>query len=80
MKKKHIVMLLLAIGVSLLILSVVLSCIAMRNVSIIGGAGWPTFWFVFTTRNGGLYYLLARLGIYFLLAGGIVALIKKKNQ
>ena len=79
MKKKHIVMLLLAVGVSLPVISVVLTSIAMRNVRIIGGADWPTYWFVFTTRNGGLYYLLARLGLYSLLAAGIVALVKKKK-
>ena len=79
MKKKHIVMLLLAVGCSLLVLSVILTVNAMRHMSIIGGAGWSTFWVVFQIRHRGLYYLLARLGIYTLLTAGIVALIKKKK-
>jgi hypothetical protein len=53
---------------------------AAKNVSIIGGVGWTTLWLLFTTRNRGLYFLLARLGIYAVLSAIVVGLIKKKSK
>lgn len=80
MKKKYIVIGLLSVGVGLMVLSVVLTIMAAKNVSIIGGVGWPTLWVLFTTRNRGLYFLLARLGIYAVLSAIVVGLIKKKSK
>ena len=80
MKKKYIVIGLLSVGVGLMVLSVVLTIIAAKNVSIIGGVGWPTLWLLFRTRNRGLYFLLARLGICAVLSAIVVGLIKKKSK
>lgn len=80
MRKKHIVILLLTVGVSLLLLSVILSFITTANANIIGGAGWPTFWFVFRCGRGGLFLNLARLGMVGIIASVVVGLIKKKSD
>ena len=79
MKKKHLVILLLAIGVSLVLLSVILTNNELQNMSIIGGISWPTYWFAFTTRKGGLYFNLAGLGIAVIIASIVVGMIKKKT-
>ena len=79
MKKKHLVILLLAFGVSLVLLSAILTNNELKNVSIIGGISWPTYWFVFTTRKGGLYVNFAGLGIATIIASIVVGFIKKKK-
>lgn len=48
-------------------------------MSIIGGISWPTYWFAFTTRKGGLYFNLAGLGIAAIIASIVVGMIKKKT-
>jgi hypothetical protein len=77
MKKKHLVLLLLAVGVSLMLLSVILCSNELKNMSIIGGISRPTYRFVFTTRKGGLYFNLAGLDLVTVLASVIVGIVKK---
>ena len=79
MKKKLIVILLLAVGISLLLLSVILAGIETGTLDIIGGAGFPTFWYVFQCWRGGLYLNLARFGLTGIIASIVVGLIKKKK-
>ena len=78
MKRKHIIISLLAVGVILLCLSVILAVIATGNKNIIGGAGWPTFQFVFTCEKQGLYSKLANCGIAAIIAS-IAGIVKKKT-
>lgn len=79
MKKKHIVVSLLTIGVVLLCLSIVLAMIATGNKNIIGGADLPTFLFVFYYEKRGLYSTLAFLGIAASIASAIVGGVKKRK-
>ena len=77
MRKKHIVVLLLAVGIVLLGVSVVLAIIATGNKNIIGGADLSTFLFVFTYEKRGLYSTLAFLGIAAIAASVVVSVVKK---
>ncbi len=79
MNKKHIATILLVIGILLLCLSIVLAVIATGNKNIIGGAGFPTFVFVFFRENKGLYSTLAFCGIVSLIASAIIRLRKTKQ-
>ena len=79
MKKKHIVILLLAIGLALLLTSVILAGIETGNKNIIGGAGLPTFVLVFHHEKGGIYYNLASLGVCSIIASIVVGIVKKKK-
>ena len=47
------------LAIALLVLSIILPTIATANTNIIGGAGWPTFWFYFQKTA-----LLAWLGTF----------------
>ena len=80
MKKKHIVILLLAIGLVLLLTSVILAGIETENKDIVGGAGLPTFVLVFHHEKGGIYYNLASLGVCSIIASIVVGITKKKKQ
>ena len=79
MKKKHIVVSLLTIGVVLLSLSVILAMIATGNKNIIGGADLPTFLFVFYYEKRGLYSTLAFFGIAAIIASAVVGRVKKSK-
>ncbi len=79
MKKKHIVVFLLAIGVVLLCLSIIFAVIATGNKNIIGGADLPTFLFVFYYEKRGLYSTLAFLGISAMIASAVVGMVKKRK-
>lgn len=79
MKKKHIVILLLAIGLVLLLTSVILTFMEASKIDVIGGAGLPTLWFVFCSAKNGLYYNLAFLGVCTIIASIVVGIIKKKK-
>ena len=78
MKKKQIVILLVAVGIALLVISVALAVMATASKNIIGGADLPTFLFVFSCEKGGLYSILASLGIAAIIASIAVGLCKKK--
>ena len=75
MKKKHLAIILLVIGILLLCLSAVLTAISMSNISIIGGADWPTFKFLFFEENKTLVFF----GILSLVVSVIVWLRKTKQ-
>ena len=78
MKKKHIVLSLLIIGIVLLVVSVILAAMATAGKTIIGGADLPTFLFVFVSEKGGLYSILASLGLAAIIASIVAGLCKKK--
>lgn len=78
MRKKHIAVLLLAVGIVLLGISVVLAIIATGNKNIIGGADFPTFLFVFYHEKRGLYSTLAFSGIAAIIALVVVGMAKEK--
>lgn len=63
MKRKSMKIALLAVGVLLLCASFILTLASMANVNIIGGADWPTFFFIFFKKSGGLHFILALLGV-----------------
>ena len=79
MKKKHIVILLLAIGLVLLLTSVILAFMEASKIDVIGGAGLPTLRFAFHSAKNGLYYNLAFLGVCTIIASIVVGIIKKKK-
>ncbi len=79
MKKKHIVILLLAIGLVLLLTPIILAVIETGNKDIVGGAGFPTFRFVFRNEKGGLYYNMAFFGICTIIASIVVGIVKKEK-
>lgn len=78
MKKKQIVILLVAVGIALLVISVALAVMATAGKNIIGGADLPTFLFVFYHEKRGLYSTLASLGVAAIIASFVVGLCKKK--
>lgn len=78
MKKRHIVLSLMAIGIVLLVASVALAVMATAGKNIIGGADLPTFLFVFYHEKRGLYSTLASLGVAAIIASFVVGLCKKK--
>ena len=78
MKKKHIVLSLLTLGIVLLVVSVALAVMATASKNIIGGADLPTFLFVFVSEKGGLYSILASLGLAAIIASIVAGLCKKK--
>ena len=80
MKKKHVVILLLAVGIVLLLTTVILASIETGNKNIIGGADLPTFVLVFHHEKGGIYYNLASLGVCSIIASIVVGITKKKKQ
>ena len=79
MKKKHISIILLVIGIVLLCSSIVLAVIATENKNIIGGVDFPTFVFVFFRENKGLYSTIAFCGIVALISSVVVKLRKAKK-
>ena len=68
--KNGLKLLLILLGVLLMCVSVVVTLVSAANVSIIGGAGWPTFWFYFQKHGW-----LAGLGVILVITGIV---IKKK--
>ena len=75
--KKAIVISLLILGILLICFSLVATVVQTANTSIIGGAGFPTLYYVFFSANHGLYFRLACAGIVCIASGAIVNLIKK---
>ena len=81
MKKKYITAALLFIGALLICLSVILALTAAAEKNIIGGADFPTFWFVFCHQNSGIYSTLAIVGIAVIIVALIFSNLKKhKNK
>lgn len=78
MKRKSITLIFLIVGIILLTSSIILTAIATTNTNVIGGTDLPTFGFVFFHQNGGIYFVLATLGIIVILASVIVRMTKKK--
>ena len=63
MKKTHVALILLIVGILLLCLSVIPAALSTAQKDVIGGADLPTFLFVFSREHGGLYSILALLGV-----------------
>ena len=80
MKKKYLAITLAVIGVILVCLSVVLAYNAMNDMHLIGGADWPTFKFVFSRGNGGLYAALAGVGCIAVIVALILGIKRKKRN
>lgn len=76
MKKKVVSNVFLIAGIIMAVLSVVLTFVTASKIDIIGGADWPTLFFVFYAKNNGLYFNLCCLGV----VGIIVGLILKKTK
>ncbi len=79
MKKKHITLSLLVIGIILLCASIIPAIIETANTDIIGGAGFPTFQLIFSYKYGGLYSILAFNGVVAIIAALLVGLVKRKK-
>lgn len=77
MKKNHIFVLLLTIGIFLILGSVAFAVISTASKDIIGGADFPTFRYVFLYEKRGLYSTLAFLGTALVVASIV---IKRKNK
>jgi len=78
MKKKPSVVLLFAGGAIILCVSIILAIIATGTKNVIGGADFPTFWFVFFFEKRGLYVTLAFLGVAAIIAS-VVGMVKRKQ-
>ena len=79
MNKRIIMWLLIAGGAVLIGLAVILALGEMSTMSIVGGADWPTFQFVFYHRNNGLYSNLAGIGGLGILTALILGIAGKKK-
>lgn len=78
MKRKHIIILLLILGLALVFIPLALTYVATINTNIIGGADWPTFKFVFSRSFNELYPLLTFLGILSIIAAILIGILRKK--
>ncbi|MBE6542474.1 MAG: hypothetical protein E7672_08550 [Ruminococcaceae bacterium] len=79
MKRNRIVTLLIAVGTALLLTSLSLTINSTANKSIIGGADFPTFLFIFSSERGGLYLALTCAAIIIIIAALIVHFTKNKT-
>lgn len=77
MNKKHIIILLLILGFALVFIPLALTYVATINANIIGGAGWPTFKFIFFRSFNGLYPLLTFLGMLSIIAAILIGALKR---
>ena len=80
MKKKHIAIIFLCLGIVLVCLSIVLAIIVAMNKDIIGGADLPTVLLVLRHENKGVYFYLHICGIISLIVSAIIALKAKKHK
>lgn len=80
MKKKHLVIGLLAVGVVLVSISLILAGICAGNKSIIGGVSFPTFQYVFRCEKNGLYFRLCSWGGAAIIASIVTGLAKKRTK
>ena len=78
MKKKPIVIALFIVGLVFICLSIALAFIATANKNIIGGADWPTFIYVFSHENRGIYSTLACCGVIAIVVSVVMGLKKKR--
>lgn len=78
MKKKPIVIALFIVGLVFICLSIALAFIATANKNIIGGADWPTFIYVFSHENRGIYSTLACCGVIATVVSVVMGLKKKR--
>ena len=78
MKKNRIVIALFIVGIAFMCLSVVLAVVATANKNIIGGADWPTFVYVFSHENRGIYSTLACCGVIAIVVSVVMGLKKKQ--
>ena len=80
MKKKNLNIVLLITGILLLILSVILAIIETANINIIGGAGLPTFFFIFYGAKKGLYSTIAFISIITIISSIIISILNKRKN
>ena len=79
MKKKPLVITLLATGIALVLLSLILAVSATAKLDIIGGASFPTFSLVFWHSHGGIYATTACIGVLLMVAALVVGFLKKSK-
>ena len=72
MKKKHVIILLLSVGIFLILGSVAFAVVSTASKDIIGGADFPTFRYVFLYENRGLYSTLTLFGIVLVIASFVI--------
>ena len=77
-KKNWVTAGLLLGGLALIVVPVLLAMDAASKVSIIGGAGAPTFWDKFSTEAGGMYPVLSFFGVIMIIAAVVMAAKKSK--
>ena len=78
MKRKFVTSLFLALGIILVCMAVILSIFATSEKDIIGGADFHTFVFVFFREHGGIYFLLALLGVISMVVSAITHILNRK--
>ena len=78
MKRRIVTSLFLALGIILVCMAVILSIFATSEKDIIGGADFHTFVFVFFQEHGGIYFLLALLGVISMVVSAITHILNKK--
>ena len=71
MKRKIVANILITFGI-------ILMCVAVA-LSVIGGADFHTFAFVFFRESSGIYFLLAVFGVVSIAASVIIRLLNRKN-
>ena len=78
MKRRIVTSLFLALGIILVCMAVILSIFATSEKDIIGGADFHTFVFVFFREHGGIYFLLALLGVISMVVSAITHILNRK--
>ena len=73
MKKRMIVIALLAVGILLFCISVILAILETAQVDMIGGVDVSTFMFVFFNKYKGVYSMFSMVGIICILIGTAIA-------
>lgn len=77
MKRKFVLISLVAAATLLVCASLILTILSASGKSIIGGADLPTLTFVFFRESGGVYFLLALLGVFCFLTACVIGMKKK---
>ena len=80
MKKRIFLLTLLIIGVSLILIALISAAVKTADKDIIGGADLPTYIFVVSRGNGGVYAALILLGLAAVIGAVVTLVVKKKRQ
>ena len=79
MRRRALLLTLLIIGTLLIIIALISAAIKTADTDVIGGADLPTYIFVFSHGNGGVYAILVLLGLATVIGATVTLVVKNKR-